>query len=305
MKFGKLENINKVDFSIKKDPEENLALLECLPKDKEKPTLFVGCTGWSMKEWKGKVYPKKAKANEFLQHYAKQFNTIELNTTHYRIPDFSTIEKWSEDSPEDFHFCPKILQRISHSSDLAASNSLLQNFCDAIGGLGKKLGSSFIQLPPYFKEDRLLLLKHFLERWPKHLELAVEVRHENWFQNKSVGDSLFELLKEYNVSPVITDVAGRRDVLHMRLTSSFAVIRFVGNDLHQTDFERIDDWCARLKYWFDNGLKKAYFFTHEPDNLNAPDIAKYMVEQMSKNEDIITRGPSFIQEDTDSQMSLF
>ena len=305
MKFGKVENVDQVNFTWPIDPEENAALLAKIPKSEDNPMLYVGCTGWGMKEWKGKVYPGKAKPGDFLKYYTEQFNTIELNTTHYRIPDFETIEKWVQASNSDFHFCPKVLQRISHSSDLAASSGLLEPFCNSIAGLHSNLGPCFIQLPPYFKEDRLGLLENFLQRWPSDLPLSVEVRHENWFASPKVLLDLMNLLQKYKVAAVITDVAGRRDVLHMRLTADFTVVRFVGNNLHPSDYNRIDRWVERMKTWFSLGLKKVYFFTHEPDNLLAPDLADYLVKKIKDSMEIQVRGPLFIDNQQDQQMSLF
>ena len=87
MKFGKLQDISKVDFTLPPDAGENELFFDRLPKS-ENVTIYIGCTGWSMKEWVGRVYPKGTKTKDYLQHYGKQFNTIELNTTHYRIPSF-------------------------------------------------------------------------------------------------------------------------------------------------------------------------------------------------------------------------
>ena len=81
---------------------------------------------------------------------------------------------------------------------------------------------------------------------------------------------------------MITDVAGRRDVCHLRLTSGKTLIRFVGNGLHPSDYERIRDWSNRLTEWTDKGLSEIYFFTHEPDNLLAPDLAQFCTEIFSE-----------------------
>ncbi len=87
-----------------------------------------------------------------------------------------------------------------------------------------------------------------------------------FFQNKPpIAETFFQLLEDHNISSVITDVAGRRDVCHMRLTNEKVLIRFVGNDLEPSDYTRINDWAERLKKWFDAGLHEAYIFTHEPD----------------------------------------
>ena len=304
MKFGKLPDITQVDFTLPPAPAGTSTILSKHPKA-QAPKLYVGCTGWGMKEWVGKVYPEKAKAKDYLTHYTKQFNTIELNTTHYRIPSVETINKWKKAALPDFHFCPKIPQTISHSRDLGLSKGQIQAFCEVIQGLEMHLGCCFMQLPPYFGVDRISILEKFLDFFPNHIPLAIEVRHESWFLNQHNLSQLTSLLERKQVAFVITDVAGRRDVLHQRLTNGIALVRFVGNDLVPSDFSRIDEWVIRLKEWVEQGLQAAYFFTHEPDNLKAPELAQYLVEQAQKIiPSIQTRGPKW-HEAGGGQMSLF
>lgn len=304
MKFGKLSDISQVNFTLPADPESTKTVLSSLPKA-EKPILYVGCTGWGMKEWVGSVYPANTKTKDYLTHYAKQFNTIELNTTHYRIPSFDTVLKWKNESTPDFRFCPKIPQAISHSGGMGLNDGKLIAFCEAIQQLEEKMGCCFMQLPPYFSADRIAILKTFLDQFPTHIPLAVEVRHESWFKDEGATNRLADLLAAKNCAFVLTDVAGRRDVLHQQLTNNIAMVRFVGNDLHQTDYERIDEWILRLKDWFANGITEVYFFTHEPDNIQAPKMAKYMVDKAKEMMPTVsTRGPEFIKEQG-QQMSLF
>ncbi len=304
MKFGKLLNISQVNFSLPNDPKSTDEMLHKLPKT-EQPKLYVGCTGWSMKEWVGHIYPNNAKTKDFLKYYTQQFNTIELNTTHYRIPDFDMVQKWQTQAVADFRFCPKIPQAISHSRDMGLSDGKLLAFCESIQLFGKKLGCCFIQMPPYFGADRLAVLEVFLEKFPNSIPLAVEVRHESWFRNEKAIEKLANLLRQKNRAFVITDVAGRRDVLHLRITSELVMIRFVGNALHPSDYTRIDQWVEKLKHWFAKGLREVYFFTHEPQNLQAPEIAKYLVEQARKQmPEVQTRGPEFIKKQGE-QMRLF
>lgn len=304
MKFGKLPNISGVNFTLPNDPPNTknvLSNLTLIPN----PTLYVGCTGWSMKEWVGHVYPSNAKTKDYLLHYAKQFNTIELNTTHYRIPTLDTIYKWKSTAAADFRFCPKIPQSISHSSGMGLNDGKLRAFCEAIQQLDEKMGCCFMQMPPYFDTSRLPILATFLEKMPSTIPLAIEVRHESWFRSEAQLMPLVELAKAKNCALVVTDVAGRRDVLHQQLTNRIAMIRFVGNDLHATDYSRIDEWIQRLKTWFAQGITEAYFFTHEPDNIKAPELAKYVVEQAKALlPTVTTRGPEFIKEQG-QQMSLF
>ncbi len=192
------------------------------------------------------------------------------------------MARWREEVPADFRYCPKIPQTISHARDLGLSGREIDLFCTAIGELGERLGCCFIQLPPQFSVRNLPVLERFLDGFPAAIPLAVEVRHESFFQHSAAAEDYFQMLGQHRVSTVITDVAGRRDVCHLRLTTGRVLIRFVGNTLHPTDFSRIQDWAERLKCWFDQGLREVYFFCHEPDNLLAPDLAVFAAETFSK-----------------------
>lgn len=304
MKFGKLSDLENVDFRLPPDPGFNESLFASLPPNSAPLRFFLGCTGWSMKEWVGSVYPANAKSQDFLRHYTGQFNTIELNTTHYRIPTPETIRKWREESAGDFKFCPKVPQTISHSRDLGLSGEQISLFCQSVEGLEEKLGCCFMQLPPYFDYRRLSLLETFLQRFSVSIPLAIEVRHESWFDESQHLEDWLSCLYSSGRHVVLTDVAGRRDVLHMGLTSDTALIRFVGNDLHPTDYERIDAWIKRLKKWHAHGLRNIYFFTHEPDNLRAPELAAYLSQQLEAFPEITSRGPK-ITDRPGKQMELF
>lgn len=304
MKFGKLPDISMVDFTLPGDHPVTKTTLQQHANRQKDWRFYIGATGWSMKEWVGSVYPADAKQKDFLRHYAKQFNTIELNTTHYRIPTLSTIEKWYTESTPDFKFCPKIPQTISHSRDLGLNSGQIDLFCDAVAELREKLGCCFMQLPPYFGFDRLAALETFLQQFPTKIPLAIEVRHESWYNEPAHTQQLLEVLAKYEISTVITDVAGRRDVLHMGLSTPVAMVRFVGNGLHPTDYSRLDAWVNRMADWFAQGLSEVYFFTHEPDNVHAPEIASYLNIEVQKNEKMKVRGPK-LNENTGQQISLF
>ena len=114
---------------------------------------------------------------------------------------------------------------------------------------------------------------------------------------------LLDLLAEHNAGTVITDVAGRRDVLHLGLSSHCAMIRFVGNSLHPTDYLRIDRWLDLLVQWMSEGLREIYFFSHQPDNILSPEICIYLIEQLE-----IKSKLRFIKKTKridDAQLSLF
>lgn len=282
MEFGKLPDISQVEFCLPPDAPETQAVLQgSMPL--EKWPFYIGATGWAMKEWVGTYYPAGTATKDYLAAYGNQFNTIELNTTHYRVPDPSTVQRWKAQTPDDFRFCPKIPQAISHSRDLGASGWQIQAFAEGIALLGNRLGTSFIQLPPHFGPPQLPVLECFLKKWPPELPLAVEFRHPAWFNSPGSMQEAAALLSAFGTGTVITDVAGRRDVLHMCLTAPFAFIRFVGNGLHPSDYERVAEWTGRLQQWFGNGLQRVFFFAHEPDNLQAPELAAFLGKSLAQS----------------------
>lgn len=265
--------------------------------------LYFGCPAWGCKEWVGKIYPPKTPPSKFLYHYSRQFNTIELNTTHYRIPSTQMIQQWKESTPESFRFCPKIPQTISHRRNLMEGQDLVTQFTTAVAGLEQRLGVCFMQLPPHFSVDRAAELIHFLRHFPTEIPLSVEFRHESWFEGFPQAEGVFEQMENMGISTVITDVAGRRDVLHQRLTTGTLVLRLVGNNLHPSDFPRVDGWLAKLQSWKAQGLQQAYLFLHEPDDVNCPEYAEYMVKKANPALGLNLKGPKLGQQFI--QSSLF
>lgn len=300
MKFGKLENIEGIDFTLPEDHPNNSLRKQASPTN-NKTRFYIGCTGWSTKEWKGKIYPDKTKAADFLTAYGKQFNTVELNTTHYRIPKPEYIQKWVDQTPKDFKFCPKILKFISHAKDLGTSNKRIKEFCDAISLFDDKLGMCFIQLPPYFGIDRLPIIEQFFKIFPKEIPLSIELRHGSFYESDDNLNRTIELIQKYHRTFLITDVSGRRDILHMALTSNSTMIRFVGNNLHSTDYTRLDTWINKLYSWQSCGMEEVYFFPHEPDNINAPEISQHLYHRITKFDNFMGRGPKMLQQ----QKTLF
>ena len=304
MEFGKIYDVSTVDFYLPKAHEKTKLILSKYVKNLQ-PAVYVGCTGWGMTQWNGSWYPKATKSKDFLREYSRQFNTIEHNTTHYRIPDADTVLRWKMESAEGFKFCPKIPQTISHHPQLGLNTTETRLFCENIALLGEKMGCCFMQLPPHFRADRLPILEHFLEKWPSEIPLAIEVRNEQFFEFENPSERFFSLLEKYNISSVITDVSGRRDVLHQRLTTNTAMIRFVGNDLHLTDYQRIDEWILQIKTWFEEGLQTLYFFSHQPENLKSPEMAVYFIEKLNLILNSNLLPPKRFDEVKNEQMSLF
>src|SRR5262245_32248567 len=115
---------------------------------------FIGTSGYSYPKWKGKFYPEKLPAKQFLEFYSQHFPTVELNNTFYKLPTPASFESWLKEVPADFQFAVKAPQKITHIKRLKASDDAVQALFEAVEPLKKKqLGPILYQLPPNFKAD--------------------------------------------------------------------------------------------------------------------------------------------------------
>lgn len=282
MEFGRLDDVDKVDFTLPTDHPDTAAVLgDYMPQQKERQ-IYIGGAKWGRKEWVNLIYPKGTKAADYLTWYGKQFNGIELNGTHYNFPSELQTAKWAASVPDGFLFCPKVTNSISHYARLKNAEEMTETFCEGVRGFGDKLGSVFLQMPDNFNPTRFDDLANYIQNWPTDIQLSVELRNANWYSDERAADEAFSLLSENGVGYVITDVAGRRDILHQRLTGPFAFVRFVGNNLHTTDFVRVEEWAHRIKEWFDQGLHTLHFYVHEHDETHTPVMCEYTIETFNK-----------------------
>jgi len=161
--------------------------------------IWIGTSGFSYPEWKGKFYPSDLSAKKMLPYYGRHFPTTESNYTFRTIPSAKTIANWSADTPPNFRFSLKAPQEITHFKKLRGCDEVLTEFWDAATALQEKLGMILFQLPPYLRKD-LSLLADFLATLPSGMRSAFEFRHESWF-----GDELFATLRAKQAALCIAD----------------------------------------------------------------------------------------------------
>jgi uncharacterized protein YecE (DUF72 family) len=205
MQFGKLPNIGDVDFQLPEDDPHNRAHTG---GQRSNLKVHYGAPAWGHKIWLGKIYPESAKREEFLHHYARFFNAVELNTSHYRIPGEDVIKDWLSQVPPGFQFCPKIYQGISHTRHGLLDQRLIGEWTAFLTRLGGKCGPSFLQLPPHFDYSMKNDLFNFLKNWSPVFRLSIELRHPSWFDKGKVLPALTEYLHSKSIGLVMTDVAG-------------------------------------------------------------------------------------------------
>jgi uncharacterized protein YecE (DUF72 family) len=281
VEFGKISDLSRVNWALPADDPLTVDFLTELSREPGSARFYIGTPAWGNKEWIGKIYPPKTKATEFLHHYSRNFNCIELNTTHYRIPSLVQTAKWRLEAAKGFQFCPKLFKEISHHEAGMLNRELLKEWFGFLGNLQDSRGPCFAQFPPHFDYSRKATLFHFLQQWPKEFELALEFRHSSWFENGHVLPALTKYLQGRNIGLVITDVAGRRDVLHTSVSADFTILRFIGNNLHPSDGPRAKEWARRLAVWTQQGLKRVYFMVHQPDDVLAPEMADTVIADLN------------------------
>lgn len=276
MKFGQVEDPSKIDFTLPKDHSRTKEILKHNKKGLE--NISIGCAKWNKTDLKG-FYPKGTK--DELTYYATQFNSIELNATFYGMPTSEQVLTWKEKTPADFKFFPKITNTVSHFRRLLNIDDVLTQFATAVLNFDEKLGMVFLQLHDNFKPKDYERLKQFVNKWPKEVPLAIELRNTEWFTDEEIFDKTCQLFEDNNVTNIIVDTAGRRDMLHMRLTTPNAFIRYVGANA-ESDYERLDDWLKHLTKWKKEGLQNLYFFVHQNLEKASPLLSSYFIENMNK-----------------------
>lgn len=298
MEFGKVtpEELESIDFTLPADRLETTALLKREKRTTATaPAIRVGCAKWGRKDWVGKIYPKGTKEGDFLEHYARHFSCIELNATFYRMPTESQTAGWKSKVGSDFKFCPKYTDQITHIKRLKDVDSIVERFYEGIAGFGSNLGPVFLLPHPGMGPKTLDTIQAFIEAQPDDIELFVELRHKDWFANPEAFDTFFDMLERNKAGAVITDSSGRRDCVHMRLTTPSAFIRFVGNGLHPTDYSRCDAWINRMGEWIQEGIHSIYFFMHQHEELHSPELCRYLIEKMNNNIGTAIPVPQFVE----------
>jgi uncharacterized protein YecE (DUF72 family) len=157
----------------------------------------------------------------------------------------------------------------------------VNDFCQNISTFGPHLGMAFLQVHDNFSPKNKDRISEFMDVWSWDIPLAVELRNTDWFNDEEASEWIYDLFEKYEVSNIVTDTAGRRDLLHMRLTSPVAFVRYVGAN-HESDYQRLDDWIARIKIWKAQGLEKLYFFVHQNLEKASPFLSAYFLEQFNK-----------------------
>ena len=169
-------------------------------------SLYIGTSAFTAAGWEGSFYPEGTKSADFLRYYAQHFNSVEIDSTFYRIPSEATVQGWAKKIPEGFVFAAKVPQVITHEKVLVDCDAEFKQFVDVMDILGEKLGPLLLQFGYFNKKafigvnDFLARLRPFLKKLPKDHKFAVEIRNKNWLVPQFV-----ETLRERGVALALID----------------------------------------------------------------------------------------------------
>lgn len=300
MKFGKVPNPEHINFTLPTDHPDTQKVFN---KTYIGNTQFsIGCAKWNRQDLKN-FYPRGTK--DELKYYSSQFNSIELNATFYNLYPAEQFSKWYAKTPKDFLFYPKLTQDISHYNRLDNNAyPITENYLNQVTALNEKLGAIFLQMHEDFSPQEFHFLKYYINTWPKQIPLAVELRHTQWFNHSETAHELYQLFRSNNISNIITDTAGRRDLLHMSLTSPKVFIRFVGAN-HPTDYKRLDDWINRIEDWTNQGIHSIAFFIHQNVEKESVLLSSYFVKKLNNRLGLNLKIPKTLQDIQNQQQTLF
>jgi uncharacterized protein YecE (DUF72 family) len=223
-----------------------------------KRAVRVGCSGWNYASWREEFY-ERLPARLWLEHYAKHFDTVEVNSTFYRLPNRNAVANWERTAPPGFLFAIKASRYLTHVKRLLDLDAGLDRFYDRIEPLlrSPKMGPVLWQLPPTFKrdDDRLAGALARLERTNERH--CVEFRHPSWF-----AEDVYALLRAHGVALVIGDRPEVHSFQTHELTAGWTFVRFhYGSRGRRGNYSEAElrEWAARIREWSDTVDVFAYF----------------------------------------------
>ena len=223
----------------------------------------IGTSGWNYPHWSGVFYPPGMKSTAWFQHYARFFDTVEVNNTFYRMPSAKTLASWREQAPASFRFALKAPQQVTHRLRLRDASDPVAHFHRVAAELGDRLGPALYQLPPTMKKD-LPRLADFLALLPAGARTAFEFRHVSWF-----SDDVYDALRSRNAALCVAESEDLE--VPLVATADFGYLRLRREAYGPGE---ITAWCERI---LDQPWGEAFVFFKHEDPAKGPRLAEAIV----------------------------
>jgi uncharacterized protein YecE (DUF72 family) len=206
----------------------------------------IGCSGWNYDDWRGRLYPEGLGKARWLRRYAEHFDTVEVNSTFYRLASRDAATRWAEETPPGFLFAAKASRYLSHIRRLRDIGPGIERYYERIQPLAEsgKLGPIVWQLPATFRRDTGLL-EEVLGVLPEGRH-CFEFRHESWFRQE-----VYDLLRAEDVALVIGD-SPKWPFQARELTAGWTLVRLHhGRRGRRGNYSQteLDEWARRITQW--------------------------------------------------------
>jgi uncharacterized protein YecE (DUF72 family) len=237
------------------------------------PTYFIGTSGWTYDDWNGPFYPQNLPRSRWLEYYASQFSTVEINATFYGTFKDQTYQNWRKRVPPDFSYVLKAPRLITHRKYLLEAEEQIKTFWNSVLNLEEKLGLILLQVAPDTPYD-LERLERALLAFPDPQKVAVEFRSKIW----QTGET-FNLLTCLGAVYCSADAPGYE--LVDWLTSKTGYIRLHGRhswysyNYSEDELQEIARFARQLGA---QGAQRIYIFFNNDYHANAPHNARRLAE---------------------------
>jgi uncharacterized protein YecE (DUF72 family) len=241
---------------------------------------FIGTSGWVYEHWKGPFYPEEINNKKMLPYYSKNFKTVEVNNTFYKLPKKAVVENWSDRTPSDFVFALKANRYITHMKNLKDGKDPIHNFIKIVRNMGKKLGPILFQLPPPWNLN-FKRIKQFTEILPGEFLYVFELRNSSWYVDK-----IYNLFEENNIALCFHDITGKDSP--QIITANFLYIRFhgpQGNYQNKYTEQHLTEWAKKIILWLEKDLTIYIYFNNDAYGRaieNAKELRAIIANQLEK-----------------------
>jgi uncharacterized protein YecE (DUF72 family) len=180
----------------------------------------IGTSGWIYAHWRGRYYPEKLPVKHWFNYYARQFDTVEINNTFYRLPEARCFDAWRAQAPPGFVYAVKASRYLTHMKKLRDPGEPVERLVARASHLAEHLGPILYQLPPGWRRDTSRL-RDFCRQLPRGLIHVFEFRDPDWLHPDTFG-----VLHDAGMSLCIHDLLPRHPV---EVSGPVAYLRFHGS----------------------------------------------------------------------------
>jgi uncharacterized protein YecE (DUF72 family) len=240
--------------------------------------ILVGTSGWQYRDWRERFYPAGTPQRLWLEHYASNFATVELNNAFYRLPERDTFAKWRDRTPDDFCIAVKVSRYLTHIKRLREPAEPVHRFMSRAQALGDKLGPVLLQLPPSLSID-VKALDETLGLFPRDVRVAVEPRHTSWWT-----DTTRELFQKHGAALCWADRKGRATTPLWR-TAGWGYLRMhegAANPRPRYGAATLRTWAERIEEF-----ETVYvYFNNDPGGAAVADAAAFAARARAQGLDV-------------------